>query len=150
MVGAWAQRLLTFVWMNSGWFWKRCLKYLRRALLALAFSSAAAVMLVHLLSPHGFCYRSDPDQEERMAQRRLIAALEMFDAKHGDGPQTLNSLVEDGVLAAHVDLADVWHRQRRYVCHKDRMVIWSAGPDGRFDTADDLKTTTLRADPLAP
>lgn len=135
--------------MNT-WSWRRSLTCLSWALLALVSSIAMAVMIVLLLSPHGFWYCSKPRQEERTKQKVLSAALEMFDSEHGDCPQALSTLVGDGVLAEHVDLADVWHHERRYVCHDDQMMIWSAGADRRFGTADDIKTTTPRADPLAP
>lgn len=143
MTGTW---LAVHAWMNTRWSWKRCLTNLSSALLVVVSSVATVVMVVLLLSPHGLCYRDkNPDQEERVRQKVLSTALEMFDAKHRDCPQALKSVVEDGIVATHVDLRDEWNRERRYECNDERMMIWSPGADGRFDTADDIMSTTPRA-----
>lgn len=87
----------------------------------------------------------DDRRVEETGHRQLTAVTDMFIAEYQRCPQSLSALVDDGLLRAHFDLRDAWKRDRRFTCNETQFVIWSAGPDGRFDTVDDIKTTEYRA-----
>jgi len=90
-----------------------------------------------LVQPHGWVYQRDT----RMIMRELESALVHYELEHEDRcPTSLDALFEERILARPP--RDQWGRRFWFRCpsrHQDYGAdVVSAGPDGRFETADDL------------
>jgi hypothetical protein len=71
----------------------------------------------------------------RLLQRGMIAAL----AKDENQCPTFDALRAAGLIARDVPLRDAWGGEFRGYCNDEGMAqVRSAGPDGRFDTPDDI------------
>ena len=70
--------------------------------------------------------------------RALRAAADRWRV-HSEGRcPTVDDLARDRAVAANVSLDDSWGHRYLVRCSEDETDITSAGPDGRFETADDI------------
>jgi hypothetical protein len=90
---------------------------------------------------------ADPhvDEAKILVQKFAFEAYPQWSAAHPDKacPAKLADLVE---YTDRKDIKDPWKHDLKMFCGKDLpkgakgLAVQSAGPDGKFDTADDLKS----------
>jgi hypothetical protein len=64
-----------------------------------------------------------------------------FRAQHADGCPTLSSLQEEQLLPRNAPQADAWGNRFRISCEDSEPTVTSAGPDGKANTADDIRVS---------
>jgi hypothetical protein len=76
----------------------------------------------------------------------MATSLEMYCRVRGSYPENLDQLrdldpSEYGRLCEPVDVlfSDAWNKELRYEVRRGAPSLWSAGPDGTFGTADDIR-----------
>jgi len=130
----------------------RLLEYIRRtpaaafgrfaALLcgiALTWTSAAIGLVVYNMSSWSqVC--GGKRATERVRVHTVESALEKYWLDHDRCPATKSDLVAKGYLSAR-DLVDPWGHGIAFWCSEDDSNVTSAGPDGEFGTADDIKSS---------
>jgi hypothetical protein len=73
------------------------------------------------------------------AGRRLLAAVEGWQSEKTEGGcPSITGLTDSGFLTAESRTDDAWGTRFRIVCSDKSASVLSAGPDGRFDTRDDV------------
>jgi hypothetical protein len=80
--------------------------------------------------------RSSPSDVARIGAHRIRRAAEVHAASLDRCP-TVARLVVERELGPELAV-DPWNGGYRIVCRDDAVVVTSAGPDGAFDTADDI------------
>lgn len=73
--------------------------------------------------------------------RELSAAVASASFQAGEGCPTLDTVLK---TAGHADPSvgsDPWGSRLRVTCSPDGVLLSSAGPDGRFGTADDIRAS---------
>lgn len=81
----------------------------------------------------------DAEASSRADAAIIQTAALSFRAQHVDGCPTLSSLEEDRLLARNAREDDAWGNRFRVRCDGDALLVTSAGPDGKENTADDLR-----------
>lgn len=77
--------------------------------------------------------------------RMLGTAVEVFRSAEGQLPETLQEICTNSRACEHLvpeGMVDEWRMPVRYSRNSSDYVLQSAGPDRRFDTADDLVVST--------
>jgi general secretion pathway protein G len=69
----------------------------------------------------------------------IQAAAKSFRAQHADGCPTLSSLQEEQFLSRNARQDDAWGNRFRVRCDDGDPEVSSAGPDGKANTADDIR-----------
>ena len=117
-------------------------KVFRRAALilcgvALTWTCAAFGLLVSQ-GVFGGC--RSPSRRNQAFHRVLAveAAIAQFQIDRGRCPRSPAELSDGGFVNEH-DLVDPWHRSIMFTCTNDDARAQSAGADGEFGTADDVR-----------
>lgn len=112
----------------------------REALVAYVFSMilmyagiAAVVIVARILLAPG-CH--PPVSVARTDIRTLESAASMHLAEYSSCP-TMADLVRNGDISSHTTFLDPWQHPYEITCDTYAPTVRSAGPDGRFGTADD-------------
>ena len=79
-----------------------------------------------------------PKAEAAETGRRVLGAVEAWQSENPSGCPSLSVLVESGYLGEEVRVDDPWGTRFRIMCSGTSTSVRSAGPDGRFGTADDV------------
>ncbi len=121
---------------------------IRMALVAICVAGGALVTAtaglfgLSILRPHGCgshgCRRSAV-REATLQTREGHRAVARFVAREGRCPTGEAELVGSGLLGS--SRPDPWGRPLEYLCQPAEdflIVVRSAGPDGRFETSDDI------------
>jgi hypothetical protein len=83
----------------------------------------------------------DAQTSSRADAATIQAAAKSFRAQHTDGCPTLSSLQEEQFLSRNAREDDAWGNRFRVICEDSDPVVVSAGPDGKPNTADDLRVS---------
>jgi general secretion pathway protein G len=78
-------------------------------------------------------------QETEAAVETVRTAVQMYMATNNAECATVDQLVEDKVLDKSKARTDAWDHDFRIECDGTEVGVISAGPDGQFDTEDDIK-----------
>ena len=81
----------------------------------------------------------DAEASSRADAAAIQSAAKSFRAQHVDGCPTLSVLKEDHSLLRIAREDDAWGNRFRVLCQDDELVVSSAGPDGKPNTADDVR-----------
>jgi len=81
----------------------------------------------------------DAQTSSRADAVTIQAAAKSFRAQHTDGCPTLSSLQEEQFLSRNAREDDAWGNRFRITCEDSEIAVTSAGPDGKSNTADDLR-----------
>jgi len=79
-----------------------------------------------------------PTELEKLNVRTLHAATEAWRANHADDCPTPQRLRDEKELGAWSNVNDAWGNAYEVQCNREETTIISAGPDGRFNTGDDI------------
>ena len=74
----------------------------------------------------------------RTEMRLIQSAAEDYRNRHGECPEAVLDVVLEGLLQDASGL-DPWGREFRLECSAESVSVGSAGPDGRWSSADDLQ-----------
>lgn len=83
--------------------------------------------------------RTDGEASSRTAAAEVHAAATSFRAQHDDGCPTVSSLKEEHLLNRGASGDDAWGNRFRVRCEAHELAVTSAGPDGKANTADDIR-----------
>lgn len=105
--------------------------------------TACIMQIVFLLNFHSTPTSLFPS---RQREQSILMAIDAYEVDTGHYPPSLEALlVKDAETNWHGPyiqstntFLDVWGHRFRYKARGDTYVITSAGPDGKFDTADDI------------
>lgn len=106
--------------------------------------SAVALALTITGAVYGFS-RADADQRVHSSSdvaSRILKAAEEHIAQRAGGCPTLTSLKRDQLLPPDVATGDAWGGRFRVLCEADGIVVYSAGPDGKLETKDDIRDSS--------
>lgn len=70
---------------------------------------------------------------------QILSAAKAFHVQHGNGCPTLSSLKEEEFLSRNARGDDAWGNRFRISCKDGEIAVGSAGPDGKPNTADDIR-----------
>ncbi len=65
------------------------------------------------------------------------SAVSLYLATHNECP-SINELADDSILNTENGVNDAWDNEFRIECDSDEVYVTSAGPDGQYDTEDDI------------
>lgn len=82
---------------------------------------------------------SAADGAARDDAKGIASAVVAWQADHGEGCPSVTQLMQEGYLAHDAARADVWGQRFRLTCRDAAPVVYSAGPDGRAGTQDDVR-----------
>ncbi|MEO6599049.1 MAG: hypothetical protein ABIQ16_04195 [Polyangiaceae bacterium] len=82
---------------------------------------------------------NDAQTASRADATRIQTAAKSFRAQHTDGCPTVSSLQEEQLLSRNARQEDAWGNRFRIACEDSEPVVSSAGPDGKSNTADDVR-----------
>lgn len=82
---------------------------------------------------------SDADASSRSDAAVIQAAATSYRAQHSEGCPTLSLLQEEQFLSRNARGDDAWGNRFRVRCESGELAVVSPGPDGRSNTADDLR-----------
>jgi hypothetical protein len=93
---------------------------------------AAGVMVIALVGARTMCSNGPSKTQiaEKVVADAAQARFPAWRASHRGCPRFAGELLDEPV--------DPWSHAYRVVCSGDRVVVTSAGADGRFGTADDI------------
>jgi hypothetical protein len=83
----------------------------------------------------------DAQSSSRADATSIQAAAKSFRAQHADGCPTLSSLQEEQFLSRNARQDDAWGNRFRISCEDREPTVMSAGPDGKVNTADDIRVS---------
>ena len=83
----------------------------------------------------------DAQTSSRADASAIEAAAASYRAQHADGCPTLSSLQEEQLLARNARQDDAWGNRFRVICEDSALIVISAGPDGKPNTADDIRVS---------
>jgi type II secretory pathway pseudopilin PulG len=72
--------------------------------------------------------------------RVIHGAVTLYMVHHGNCPESVGALVDDGRLSRAARTTDAWNNEFQIVCEGAEPVVVSGGPDGQMGTEDDLRT----------
>jgi prepilin-type N-terminal cleavage/methylation domain-containing protein len=78
-------------------------------------------------------------QDTEAAVETVRAAVQLYIATNNAECATIDQLIEDKVLDRSKSTTDSWDRAFRIECDGTEISVTSAGPDGEFDTEDDIR-----------
>jgi len=71
--------------------------------------------------------------------RGIASAVVSWRTDHGEGCPSVTQLEHEGYLTRSTAHADAWGQRFRLACHSEAPVVYSAGPDGKAGTHDDIR-----------
>lgn len=87
----------------------------------------------------------------RMAVNNIDQAITMYKVKHAKLPTNLQALIETKsddeepmLKGGDGALEDPWGAEYKYETKGKKFVVISAGPDGQFNTEDDIRSDTIK------
>lgn len=83
----------------------------------------------------------DAQSSSRADAATIQAAAKSFRAQHAEGCPTLSSLQEEQLLSRNAREDDAWGNRFRVICDDAEPAVISAGPDGKTNTADDIRVS---------
>ncbi|MES1175274.1 MAG: hypothetical protein ABUL62_13205 [Myxococcales bacterium] len=83
----------------------------------------------------------DAQASSRADAATIQAAATSFRAQHAEGCPTLSSLQEEQFLSRNARQDDAWGNRFRISCEDSEPAVASAGPDGKSNTADDIRVS---------
>jgi len=83
----------------------------------------------------------DGQASSRADAAQIQTAAQAFRAQHADGCPTLSSLQEEQFLSRNVRPDDTWGNRFRISCADGEIIVSSAGPDGKPNSADDIRAS---------
>jgi len=81
----------------------------------------------------------DGQSSSRADAAQIQTAAKAFRAQHANGCPTLSSLQEEELLSHSVRSDDAWGNRFRIRCDDGEITVSSAGPDGKNNSADDIR-----------
>ena len=73
--------------------------------------------------------------------RVIQGAVTLYLVHHGNCPESVSALVEDGRLSRSARTTDAWNNEFTIICEGEtEPVIVSGGADGQVGTEDDIRT----------
>jgi general secretion pathway protein G len=73
--------------------------------------------------------------------RVIQGAVTLYMVHHGNCPDSVQTLVDDGRLSRSARTVDAWGNEFTIACEgESEPVVISAGPDGQMGTQDDIRT----------
>ncbi len=72
--------------------------------------------------------------------RVIHGAVTLYMVHHGNCPESVGDLVDDGRLSSNARTTDAWNNEFTIICEGNEPVIVSSGPDGQDGTEDDIRT----------
>ena len=75
----------------------------------------------------------------------ILDAVRNHFSEDGAGCPTISSLKRDQRLGPNAAASDAWGSRFRVQCSSDEVRVLSAGPDGRFNSKDDVRATRSRS-----
>jgi len=73
--------------------------------------------------------------------RVIQGAVTLYMVHHGNCPESVSALVEDGRLSSSARSTDAWNNEFTIICEGEiEPVIVSGGPDGQVGSEDDIRT----------
>ena len=78
-------------------------------------------------------------QETEAGVEAVRTAVQLYIATNNAECATVDQLIEGKVLDKSKAKTDAWDRDFRIECDGTEVNVTSAGPDGQFDTEDDIK-----------
>jgi len=88
------------------------------------------------------CSGTDSYMQQKLDTRSKIESLEKrleeYRVKEGHYPKDQKALADLRLISPEQDMIDGWKRSFRYSSTGKHMKISSTGPDGKFDTKDDI------------
>lgn len=82
---------------------------------------------------------SDSEASSRADATQIHSAAVSYRAQHSEGCPTISLLQEERSLARNARGDDAWGNRFRVHCEEGEISVVSAGPDGKSNTADDLR-----------
>jgi len=82
----------------------------------------------------------DGQSSSRADALQIQTAAKAFRAQHTNGCPTLSSLQEEQLLSHGARSDDAWGNRFRIRCEDSDITVSSAGPDGKNNNADDIRT----------
>jgi hypothetical protein len=83
----------------------------------------------------------DGQTSSRANAAEIQTAAKAFRAQHADGCPTLSSLQQEQFLSRNVRGDDAWGNRFRISCDDGEVAVNSAGPDGKPNSADDIRAS---------
>jgi len=124
---------------------KRALQVAGALVVVVGFLAVAAAFIWTRGCPHHL--RSVTE----VSVRALRSAAETWRSGRGGGLcPTAEILRRDNAIDPASKLTDSWSHPFQITCEGNKVTVTSAGPDGRFGTADDIGSSTLASNVLAP
>jgi general secretion pathway protein G len=77
-------------------------------------------------------------QETEAGVEAVRTAVQLYIATNNAECATVDQLIEDKVLDKSKARTDAWDREFRIECDGTEVNVTSSGPDGQFDTEDDI------------
>jgi len=81
----------------------------------------------------------DGQSSSRSDAAQIQTAAKAFRAQHANGCPTLSSLQEEQLLSQNARGDDAWGNRFRIRCEDGEISVSSAGPDGKSNSADDIR-----------
>lgn len=75
----------------------------------------------------------------------ILDAVHDHFSEAGSGCPTISSLKRDQRLGPNAQASDAWGGRFRVQCSGDEVRVLSAGPDGRFNSKDDVRASRSRS-----
>lgn len=83
----------------------------------------------------------DDQTSSRADAGQIQAAAKAFRAQHANGCPTLSSLKEEELLSRTAREDDAWGNRFRISCEDGEIAVSAAGPDGKANSADDIRAS---------
>jgi hypothetical protein len=112
--------------------------------LRIAINIAAAVVILGLVSlTMVLALRTEPCGSREQTARIDIAAIrvaaQLYRVQYPDRCPSVKRLVEAGILEEHRRITDPWDNDYVIECDGGEVLVFSSGPDGLPNTADDVR-----------
>jgi general secretion pathway protein G len=78
-------------------------------------------------------------QDTQAGVEAVRSAVSLYIATNNAECATMDQLIEDKVIDKSKSTTDAWDREFRIQCDGTEIEVTSAGPDGEFDSEDDIK-----------
>lgn len=78
-------------------------------------------------------------QQARSAVQTVRAAVSLYIATNNAECATMDQLISDKAIDKSTSTRDPWDHEFRIECDGTEITVTSAGPDGQFDTEDDVR-----------
>ena len=130
--------------MNSRWHRRRSMR--RGASSGMTLVEIMIVVIIMALIATGVAFAVLPMlADARVTQtstdmRTIHGAVTLYIVHHGNCPESVGDLIDDGRLSANARSTDAWDNEFTIICEGNEPVIVSNGPDEQPNTEDDIRT----------